>query len=215
MCESRRSRGRHDFPRPASELHLCVCILSVARPLWTSATLWVRTRELKWNMWVTGGYSDSLLSCFFLLNIMWIADCKMNLVTLLWIPWSSKEQERSDVTHFHVEEVLGIWKFIGGHNEDMFTVMWNVQSSALHCHGGKRDCRPVFTREMCQLLDNVPSKQSWIKALQESGCSSNEDGLISILSAFPAVTMGAKPWIQALSSALFAAPVQEKQNQNP
>lgn len=78
------------------------------------------------------------------------------------------------------------WKasrnLVGGKNEDMFKAMWNVHSNVLHCHGGRAGggCRPVFTRGICQLLDNVQNKPSWIKALHESGCSSNEDNLISM-----------------------------------
>lgn len=66
-------------------------------------------------------------------------------------------------------------------NVDKFKATLNVQSNPLHCHGRERDCKPILTREMCQLLDNVQNKPSWIKALHESGCSSDEDGLISIL----------------------------------
>lgn len=66
--------------------------------------------------------------------------------------------------------------------------MWIVHSNALHCHGGGRDCRPILTMGIRQLLDNVQNKPSWIKALQESGCSSNEDSLISIHSAFTTTT---------------------------
>ncbi len=50
----------------------------------------------------------------------------------------------------------------------------------LHCHHGKKDYRPILPRTMCQLLDNVQHKLSWITALQKSVCLSNEDGLISI-----------------------------------
>lgn len=77
---------------------------------------------------------------------------------------------------------------VGGGNEDKFKATWNVHSNPLHCHGAERDCRPILTRGMGQLLDNVQNKPSWIKALQESGCSSNEDGLISIHWAFPTTT---------------------------
>lgn len=57
-----------------------------------------------------------------------------------------------------------------------YTVMVGIEIAGPFSPGG-----------MVQLLDNVQNK-SWIKALQESGCSSNEDGLISVHSAFPAAT---------------------------
>lgn len=67
---------------------------------------------------------------------------------------------------------------VAGGDGDKFKAVCNVHSNALHRHGGGRDYRPIFTRGMCQLLDNVRNKL-WIKALRESGCSLNEDGLMN------------------------------------
>lgn len=98
---------------------------------------------------------------------------------------------------------------VGKSNGDKFKAMWNVHSNALHCHSTEGDCRPILTREMCQLLDNVQKEQSWIKALQESGCSSNEDGLISIHLAMPARVLDRIQDFSLLQT-LFANPLKKK-----